>query len=378
VFDPAGVNPLANVTVFIPEVVASLPLITPGTHACSLGTIGAYVVATATDATGSFTLEGVPTGMGVPVTVQTGKWRRTVSVSIPTSCATTALPDGTLRLPKMKSEGDLPQMAVLTGAADNLGCFLRAVGLDASEYAAPHGGGRLDVYAGAGGPGLTSGTAGACATGNPVCPLWASKSALEYYDIVLLACEGSTNAAAKPAVSLQSMHDWLGEGGQVFATHLQYYWFQSGPADFQDVATWLGASVATGVGNYTVDTSSQGGTAFDQWLENVGAVTGTTIALNSVASSVSAVSANATRWIYDPNTSPNDTKYLSFLTPIGGVPGTGADGGGAVTYCGKAVFSDLETSGAPSASIPGPCSTTLTSQQKALEFLFFDPIGLPQ
>jgi hypothetical protein len=110
---------------------------------------------------------------------------------------------------------------------------------------------------------------------------------------------------------------------------------------------------------------------FEQWLDNVGAATGTSISLNGVATSVSAVTSNATRWIYDPNSS--DTKYLSFLTPIGGVAGSAVDGGGEkTTYCGKAVFSDLHTSGTPSASEPGPCATTLTAQQKALEFLFFD------
>jgi hypothetical protein len=36
------------------------------------------------------------------------------------------------------------------------------------------------------------------------------------------------------------------------------------------------------------------------------------------------------------------------------------------------VFSDLHTSGMPSGTVPGTCSTTLTAQQKALEFLFFD------
>jgi hypothetical protein len=86
------------------------------------------------------------------------------------------------------------------------------------------------------------------------------------------------------------------------------------------------------------------------------------------------------RWIYDPSTSPDsDAKYLSFLTPVGGVPGPpdgGADGGsdgGDPHYCGKAVFTDLHTSGAPSGDVPAACSPgTLTAQQKALEFLFFD------
>jgi len=381
VYDPAGQVPLDNIVVYVvADPTIPLPKITPGTNSCSAcnNQVSNYMALAVTDVNGHFTMTDVPATTNVPVVVQVGKWRREVALSNVTKCINNQVPSGTLRLPRSKSEGDIPQMAVETGGADDLGCFLRGMGLAESEYTAPQGGGRLDVYSGAGGNGLTSGgTAGACAGAG--CPLWASKAALEYYDIVLLACEGNTNAGAKPAASLQYMHDWLGEGGKVFATHFQYYWFQSGPTDFQNVANWLGFSAGIGVGNYTIDNSFLQGTVFQKWLDNVGAATGTSIALNGVASSVGTVSSAATRWIYDPNSIPNggDVKYLSFLTPIGGMPGTGVDGGAdaggeKTTYCGKAVFSDLHTSGAPSASVPGPCATTLTAQQKALEYLFFD------
>jgi len=373
VFDPAGQVPLDNVVVFVPaDPTIALPKIAPGTSSCSACNtqIANYMALAVTDVKGHFSMTGVPATTNVPVVVQIGKWRREVTLSKVTKCINNTVTDGVLRLPRSKAEGDLPQMAVVTGGADDLGCFLRGIGLAASEYTAPQGGGRLDVYAGQGGPGLTSGgTAGACSTSS--CPLWASKAALEYYDIVLLACEGNTNSAAKPAAALQAMHDWLGEGGKVFATHFQYYWFQSGPTDFQNVATWLGFSAGIGLGNYTIDNSFQRGTLLEQWLDNVGAATGTSIALTGVATSVSTVSTNATRWIYDQTTN-DDTKYLSFLTPIGGVSKPVDGGGETTTYCGKAVFSDLHTSGTPSASEPGPCATTLTAQQKALEFLFFD------
>ena len=78
-------------------------------------------------------------------------------------------------------------------------------------------------------------------------PLWATKSALEYYDIVILACEGGEANQTKPTAAKQAMHDWLNEGGKVFATHFHYTWFKNSPAaDFQNVATWLGSSAGTG------------------------------------------------------------------------------------------------------------------------------------
>jgi hypothetical protein len=375
VYDPAGNNPLYNVVVFIPNDASMLPTVSPGTKTCNTCDvpIGDYVVATATDATGSFTLTNVPTGKDVPVVVQIGKWRRVVTVDT-TDCSTTNVPKGTLRLPRNRSEGSMPQMALLTGGFDNLGCFLREIGIDASEYSAPHAGGRLDIYQGlnapleivAGdGPGLSSGTAGNCT--NASCPLWASKSSLENYDIVLLACEGGEANQTKPTAAKQALHDWVNEGGKVFATHFHYTWFKNSPdADFQNVATWLGSSTGTGMGQFAIDTTFPKGQTLSMWLQNVGALTNGTIALNGVATSVSKVNPPTSRWIYDSGNM--DTKYLSFDTPVGGVTT-----GETKAYCGKAVFSDLHAGGAPSGDIPASCGTgTLTAQEEALEFLFFD------
>jgi len=400
VFDPAGANPLYDVVVFIPKVVASLPQITPGTHSCNTCdvAIGDYVSATTTDGTGSFTLRGVPTGTNVPVTVQIGKWRRTVGVNILSSCTTTTVPDGALRLPRNKSEGDMPQMAVLTGGCDDLGCFMTGMGISPSEFTAPQGGGRIDVYqgvgnGGAGGPGgrggggggfaatLSSGTAGNCTTAS--CPLWSSKASFEYYDIVMLSCECAENRQTKPATGQQALHDWLDEGGRVFASHYHYTWFRDSPAaDFQGVAQWgnTGANdTAIGGGHpYNVDTSFPKGATFGQWLGTVKALNSPgpppNIVLNQVADSVVAVNPPTSRWIYDSQGAP-DVKYLSFETPIGGAPALDAGESGK-QYCGKAVLTDLHTGGSLEstiASIPAGCpNKPLTPQQKALEFLFFD------
>ena len=124
------------------------------------------------------------------------------------------------------------------------------------------------------------------------------------------------------------------------------------------------------------------------------ALTGTQITLTNVAKSVSTVNMSAQRWIYDP--SNQYVKYLSFVTPIGGIPLKPVDGGGESPpqYCGKAVFSDLHVAGNPSTNDtsppPGGCDNVdLSPQEKALEFMLFDlsscvipdtvapPIGVP-
>jgi hypothetical protein len=392
VYDPAGKNPLYNISVYVPNDPTMLTAITPGTNTCIPCTpITDYVALTQTAADGSFTLTDVPSGKNVPVVMQVGKWRRMITVASVADCATTSVPDsgtGQARLPRNQKEGDMPQMALLTGGLDDLGCFMNRIGIDPAEYSAPLAGGRLDIYQGlaaaaaggqANGPGLSNGKAGDCT--NTSCPLWASKKSFESYDIVLLACEGDTfdadarvdgginfggTATNVTPVGKQAMHDWLNEGGKVFATHFHYTWFANGPTDFRGVATWLGPSVGSQTVQGSIDTSFAKGQAFDTWLKDVGALSNGLLPMTGVAASVWTVNAQTTlRWIYDNTNSL--TKYLSFATPIGGT------GGPNSFYCGKAVFSDLHAGGAPSGDVPGSCkSTDLSQQEKALEFLFFD------
>jgi hypothetical protein len=400
VFDPAGKNPLYDVVVFIPQNQANLPGITPGTKTCnSCDTpIGNYVVATTTDYTGTFTLKGVPTGMGVPVTVQVGKWRRTIGVNITNSCATTTVSMTTsanplLRLPQKKSEGDMPQMALLTGGCDDMACFLMNVGIDSTEFTAPGAGGRVSVYQGnskplgigGAGPSLSNGTAGNCTTTS--CPLWSTVGGFEANDIAMLSCQcGEGTNINENAAAYTNLTTWLNEGGKVFASHYHYTWFENNPA-FKAVANWGytgNNDIAGNGGTYDIDTTFQKGVVFGQWLGVVGAINSAgpppNIDLKIVADSVTTVNPPTSRWIYDPATSgeagANNVKYLSFETPIGGLPPKADAGESGPQYCGKAVFTDLHTSGslfAMAASVPKDCTAAaLTAQQKALEFLFFD------
>jgi hypothetical protein len=395
VYDPAGLNPLYNALVFIPNVVADLPTITPGTNKCNAcdASVGDYVAIAQTKDDGSFTLTNVPTGTDVPVTVQMGKWRRTVTVST-RSCSTTTVAAGTLRLPKTHMEGDMPQMALLTGGCDDMACFLTGIGIDDSEFTAPHAGGRVDVYQGVGlgglpsGATLSNGTAGNCTTN--ACPLWQSKASFEYYDLALFSCEcGEQTNTNETTNGYTYLSQWLNEGGKVFASHFNYTWFNNTEGGFQNVATWLGTSIAgSATGPFAVNNpaSFPKGVTYAEWLQNVGAITSlgppAPINLTNVASSVSTVNAQTTQeWIYQTgggDGAAGDVKYLSFDTPIGGLP-PAADAGESSTknYCGKAVFTDLHTGGELLAQynpVPSKCPTgaKLSAQQAAIEFLFFD------
>jgi hypothetical protein len=392
VYDPAGRNPIYNAAVFVPQYPAQLSTIATGTSSCkSCGVlIQGAVTVTLTDEAGHFVLPDVPTGNDVPLVIQAGKWRRTIVVPKVTDCANTVVSAAASRLPRNHNEGDMPQMALLTGGCDNLACFLRGVGVDAAEFTAPGGGGRVAVYEGLGAAGaaaaLSNGAAGDCTT--DACPLWSSKQALEAYDTVLLGCECGEHSETKPPSSLQAMHDWLGEGGVVFATHSQTTWFKNGPADLQGLASWTSGAASGAAGPFLVDSSFAAGESFKTWLGNVGAADAGVLPLDpaQVSTSVTTVGPDSVGWIRDLSTvadggGPQTGNVKAFSAKMPVAP---ADGG-FPTYCGAVNVTDIHPGGAQAlqnlgsdgssapASIPAACDGgPLSAGEKALEFLLFN------
>jgi hypothetical protein len=384
VFDPAGKTPLYNAVVFIPQ--GPLPPIPLGTKTCSTCgiAIGDYVTAAVTDDKGAFTLTNSPMGKNIPLVVQVGKWRRQTVIPTVPMCQTTQVPAELTRLPRNRFEGDLPQMAVSTGACDGLACFLRRVGVDAQEFTGPDVNGHVHVYRGAGpGPDLAGGgggTAGDCTGASASCPLWTTKAQLERYDTVFLGCECGENNQTKP--DRAPMHDWLDEGGTVIAVHNQETWFKNGPSDFQGVATWS-SSDAGAPGPFVNDTTFPKGQIFQRWLGGVGALAPDgTVALAPADVNATMTSANpnanaeSTRWIYGEGdggaATATNVEYLSFHTPVGGIV-SNPEGN---TFCGRAVITDVHVgAGAAPSSAPVPASCDagdLSPEEKALEFLLFD------
>jgi hypothetical protein len=321
---------------------------------------------------------------------------------------------------------DLPQIAVSTGSADTMECLFQRIGFAAGEYVCGWnaGTGHIHVFQG--------GTSGDGQGGNGVSgcsqrsssSLWNSTTNLNNYDILVLSCEGEEAYKASPA----NLETFTNLGGRAFASHFHYSWFTGSPMDGNgnpaytapadwgsNLATWYpysndlcpnGTSASSCENTNSaawenaviVEQLSDGGTPFKTWLGNVNALdtvapggsgTGKTGELNiqqcRMNAAVTSSNVASQNWIIpddagyvyngsDTNNHAlpaNVTQYFSFNTPVdldGGVP----------QNCGRVVYSDLHVGAAAndyssSTTVPGGCtSSTLTPQEKALEYMLLD------
>ena len=380
VYDPAGANPLYNVLVYVPNHPDQVQPITHGATCDRCGNVsGDPLITAVTDTKGNFTLVNVPVGKDIPLIIQVGKWRRKLTMPTVESCVENKLTDKSqTRLPRNKAEGDIPKIALTTGGADTLECFLRKekLGLDDAEFTQPDGDGSVNFYAGSGqgnmAPVTTKYQSGASfpkAQG-----FWGSADSLKKYDLVLLSCEGAVHEETKGQAAYDAMYDYISNGGRMFATHWHRVWF-TGNQQLNSVGTWNdGQDPAGGMGTAPADiiTSFPKGHDFQEWLGNVNALNGGKgIDIVQPRHNLDAVDPKLARdWITMSDSMtpghPTAVEYMTANAPVG------ADD---AHICGRTVFSDLHVSASDQhgPDWPSGCTTSgLTPQEKALEFLFFD------
>ena len=88
-------------------------------------------------------MQDVPVGTNIPVVIQTGKWRRQITLPTVKACQDNVFAGAdTFRLPKNQSEGHLPKIAMTRGKARQPGMPLRRIGISDTEFTNPDGTGR--------------------------------------------------------------------------------------------------------------------------------------------------------------------------------------------------------------------------------------------
>jgi len=405
VYDPAGRTPLYNVFVYVPN--GPVAAFTAGATCdkCADALSGFPLVTTVTDEKGKFKLDNMPVGVDMPVVIQTGKWRRQIKVTT-TACVDTPVIKDLTRFPRDKSEGDIPKIAVSTGGFDSLECLIRKIGIADSEFTNPTGTGRVNLYQGMppvttslSGGGKIPAACGAYSTGVTFpksTTLWNDVTALRKYDVTLLACEGAEYGdpatetvltsfpkkvsyfGTKSAAALKNMKDYTDGGGRVFASHYHYYWLKAGPTPWNSLASWgynPDLTPLTGLIEYISMTFPKG-TAMANWLVNVGGSTklGEIVIREPQHSINSFDSTKVTEWIYASGakdttgaTITHAAQYFSFNAPVGAATSS---------QCGRFVYSDIHVTAGDITDKPFPSgcsgSTTMSPQELALEFMFFD------
>ena len=360
VYDPAGKNPLYNAYVYIPvDASAALPVFTSGASCdtcAGAGSVSAVAVAQ-TGPDGKFTLTNVPSGTGVPLVVQMGKWRRKITLPSLTSCTDNPVTSAYSRLPRNRTDGDgnqadIPHIAIATGNADPFECLLLKAGIDATEIQAPGNNTRVDYYVsnvkasnGTTQYGIDRSPGGAPAATT----LTSNLTKLKTYDVVLLPCEGAENDThVADAPNIASFAD---VGGRVFTTHFGYSWLAtpaSGVAqnktEFYGTADWskLNQNDYNDPMAATVDQSFPKGLAFAQWLQNVGATTtqGSMTINEPRHDARTAKNPPSQRWAYGSSKNnstgtPDMLLSMTFNTPTNVTEDK---------QCGRVVYSDFHVS----------------------------------
>jgi len=385
VYAPNGTLPLFGVNVYVP--ISDPGPLTAGVQCdrCSDALPGGAYAKTTTDESGRFTLYGVPATTSVPVVMQVGKWRRQIAIDTVASCQDNALPATSTTLPRNRSQGDIPQIAITTGDADALDCLVRKLGVDDSEITTDAQSGKVHLFNGNGAKQFATTFGGGSGTFSNATTLWGNLDKLKGYDIVIFSCEGNQNPSTKPQSAMQAVHDYAGLGGRVFLSHWHNIWVggdrndaNHSLADWKAMATFNFAASQPPNGSTQqtlVDETAPKGKPFATWLLNVGAssVRGQLPVVDARYTCSAVTPGKAEQWVYVDPAQPliagaSGVQDMLFTTPVDQP---------VDNRCGKVVFSDMHVSAGSSSKsgtpYPGGCSTQpLTAQEKALAFIFFD------
>ncbi len=328
---PTTGDPIPNILVFVEDPNHPAPtsfdkgISVPG-GACSVqpSLVPTTVLGSAVskpDGTFSFNVAGVLPDP-VRLFIQAGKWRAVKTIA--RSNIVGGGPNSyTLSMPSVAVAGvsDLPNIAVVTGSADDVECIFPQIGISTSEVTDPTGAGHINFFFGNGGAGeiISSSTPSETQLVNPNAT---GAIPLTNYDLLIFGCQGPSGRTEADASTYQeNVVAYANSGGRVFATHWEFSWIQN-------ATEWTPlANFSTSTSTSNVNTTGQLSTSYSgepilaAWMNYIGALdispANLEFTLTSVfPENVLAVNSPAQTWVTLPNYS-NSPNQFSFDTPIG-------------------------------------------------------------
>jgi hypothetical protein len=273
------------------------------------------------DGTFSFNVAGVLPDP-VRLFIQAGKWRSIQTIPV-NNIVVGGSNTYTLSMPSVAVAGvsDLPNIAVVTGSADDVECIFPQIGISLNEVTDPLGTGHINFFAGNGAAGEIISTSTPTET-QLVNPSASSAIPLTNYDLVIFGCQGpsgrtDTDAATYP----ENVVSYANSGGRVFATHWEYSWIQNS-IEWSPLASFSSStSTASVTTTGQLSTSYSGEPILAAWMNDIGALDISPANLEFTLTAVFyenllAVNPPAQTWVTLPNYS-NSPDQFSFDTPLG-------------------------------------------------------------
>lgn len=361
---PNGTDPLPNTLVYVPNgPLQPLPSGVQTCQPCSALVSGSPLVSAVTDSVGRFTISNMPVGTDIPLVIQNGKWRRQFELPSVTACVDNTISQP-LRMPSTRAEGDMPKLAIVTGAFAAVECVLLKMGIAPQEFGngSPTSDQRVQFY-------LPDGNPGARFDANTPLEheLWGTQASLNRYDLVFFGCQGSLYPRT-PAAQ-QTLIDYANAGGQVFINHFALEWLRH-TQPFAGTASWnleQPTSFGTVPHPAIIDTSFPAGQVLSEWIGLTHPVPGQ-VPLELLYADLDGVAPSSRVWmsVHDSLHPDPVPMQFTFETPLGAPP---------AQQCGRVLFNEYHVMERfPSETVfPAACnSAALRPDERLLEFMLFE------
>jgi hypothetical protein len=368
---PNGIDPVPQALVYVPREVTEFP----GEVRCEVcdQISDLAIVSTQTADDGSFVLGPIPTaenqqpGFTVQLVAQKGRFRKLVDFTVENVCAENQAQSGIFDLPPRTNGFDnIPKIAVVSGAYDQMECVLLKLGIDQDAF---------DLYSGQQllGPGNVVGNADS---------LLNDLAKMKSYNVIFLNCGNDYESLLGNATVRGNILDYVQSGGRLYVTDQAYDFVEQieqfsplidfGPdPDSNPSAPETTNAAQIGEGGITTEAQVlQDG--LKRWLEAVEAVTGDQVIddqgrvhiqdfLVAWAMQVAVpANENSTLWLEGPVSGGSYTNEVLPLT-------TTFD----YAQCGRVLYSSYHTEGGGAVgNFPSYCASgDLTPQERVLEYL---------